>query len=580
MSEQGEYSNLESDGCPDFSKFDNRFQSFRGSTLARQVPPERLARAGFYFTGDADRVQCFSCNQTVENWHSGDTPVQRHKEVSPSCRFLVCSHPNSMKPNYITPLIYDEVAEDMQYRVSTGEVVDETLYPRIPHMKSEQVRLDTFSSWPSTAPVRPRDLAQAGFYYLGQADRVECFCCGNKLNNWENGDRPWEEHATHFPNCFFILGHDVGNVPLLDNSDEPMLEDQNVNQGRNMETFEGRLSSFAHVRHPVDHERLARAGFYSTVGQEDQVLCFCCGGGLKGWQPDEDPWEEHAKEYPGRCSFLLEEKGAAFVNSIQLKGIEQRSAVSMFDYLIQHKRSLDILLFSMKKTLIDDKCLSFQTLRSVTVSKKLFEFLRNKAFPVKTSINYVQFRFVASQVFLVQDFKLDLWFLIQSRFDNSSLDFSLKVLKFDANIMKFCKVILPHCPMDANKHCASLGFVKYVDNKSQRVLFETKLITDPCISLCIAAALLLFLCINPVITVLCISLFVQQTTPFLLDEDPMEKLMKLQREKQCKICMDRDICIVFIPCGHLVSCKQCSESLVKCPICCGAIAQKIKAYIG
>ncbi|XP_014825256.1 PREDICTED: E3 ubiquitin-protein ligase XIAP-like [Poecilia mexicana] len=401
MSEQGEYSNLESDGCPDFSKFDNRFQSFRGSTLARQVPPERLARAGFYFTGDADRVQCFSCNQTVENWHSGDTPVQRHKEVSPSCRFLVCSHPNSMKPNYITPLIYDEVAEDMQYRVSTGEVVDETLYPRIPHMKSEQVRLDTFSSWPSTAPVRPRDLAQAGFYYLGQADRVECFCCGNKLNNWENGDRPWEEHATHFPNCFFILGHDVGNVPLLDNSDEPMWEDQNVNQGRNMETFEGRLSSFAHVRHPVDHERLARAGFYST-GQEDQVLCFCCGGGLKGWQPDEDPWEEHAKEYPG-CSFLLEEKGAAFVNSIQLKGIEQRSAAS------SHQNG-----------------------------------------------------FSASEK----------------------------------------------------------------------------------------------------------------------DEDPMEKLMKLQREKQCKICMDRDICIVFIPCGHLVSCKQCSESLVKCPICCGAIAQKIKAYIG
>lgn len=296
MSEQGNYSNLESDGCPDFSKFDNRFQSFRGSTLAGQVPPERLARAGFYFTGNADRVQCFSCNQTVENWHSGDTPVQRHKEVnifigysknnlfccffclifdivaicfllvqvSPSCQFLVCCHPNSMKPNYITPLIYDEVAEDMQYRVSTGEVVDETLYPRIPHMKSEQARLDSFSSWPSNVLVRPRDLAQAGFYYLGQADRVECFCCGNKLNNWENGDRPWEEHTKHFPNCFFILGHDVGNAPLLDNADEPMWEDRNVNRGGNMETFEGRLSSFAHVRHPVDHERLARAGFYST----------------------------------------------------------------------------------------------------------------------------------------------------------------------------------------------------------------------------------------------------------------------------------------------------------------------------
>lgn len=66
---------------------------------------------------------------------------------------------------------------------------------------------------------------------------------------------------------------------------------------------------------------------------------------------------------------------------------------------------------------------------------------------------------------------------------------------------------------------------------------------------------------------------------FLPDEDPLEKLRKLQRERQCKICMDRDICIVFIPCAHLVSCKECSESLTKCPICCGAITQKIKTYI-
>lgn len=35
------------------------------------------------------------------------------------------------------------------------------------------------------------------------------------------------------------------------------------------------------------------------VGTQDMVLCFSCNGGLKGWQPEEDPWEEHAKHYPG-----------------------------------------------------------------------------------------------------------------------------------------------------------------------------------------------------------------------------------------------------------------------------------------
>ncbi|XP_047208646.1 E3 ubiquitin-protein ligase XIAP [Girardinichthys multiradiatus] len=398
---------LERDNHTDFSRLENRLDSFKGSTLAQQVPPERLARAGFYFTGNADRVQCFSCSKTVENWHSGDTPVQRHMEISPSCSFLTCCHRNSLNPSYGAPVVngsvYDEAAEDMQYRLSTGEIVDQTPYPRAPHMRSEQDRLQTFSLWPSRAPVRPRDLAQAGFYYLGLDDRVECFCCGGKLNDWEDGDSPWGEHTKYLGNCFFILGHDVGNVPLLDTAEEPMQagsSNQDVNEDGSMETFERRLSSFATVQHPISHERLARAGFYST-GLGDKVLCFRCGGGLKGWQPEEDPWAEHAKYYPG-CSFLLEEKGDEFVNSIQLRGPQQSSAAA------SHQNG-----------------------------------------------------FSASEK----------------------------------------------------------------------------------------------------------------------DEDPLEKLRKLQMEKQCKICMDRDISIVFLPCGHLVSCKQCSESLIKCPICCGAITQKIKTYI-
>lgn len=74
-------SDLEADHMADFSLMNSRLDSFRGSNLAQQVSAERLARAGFYFTGHADRVRCFSCQKTVENWCRGDTPVERHKEV-------------------------------------------------------------------------------------------------------------------------------------------------------------------------------------------------------------------------------------------------------------------------------------------------------------------------------------------------------------------------------------------------------------------------------------------------------------------------------------------------------------------
>jgi len=50
-----------------------------------------------------------------------------------------------------------------------------------------------------------------------------------------------------------------------------------------------------------------------------------------------------------------------------------------------------------------------------------------------------------------------------------------------------------------------------------------------------------------------------------------EQLRRLQEERTCKVCMDREVSIVFIPCGHLVVCKECAPSLRKCPICRGTI---------
>ncbi len=74
-------SNLEADCSDDFSQINSRLHSFHGSSLAQQVSAGSLARAGFYFTGPADRVCCFCCQKSVENWHRGDNPVERHKEV-------------------------------------------------------------------------------------------------------------------------------------------------------------------------------------------------------------------------------------------------------------------------------------------------------------------------------------------------------------------------------------------------------------------------------------------------------------------------------------------------------------------
>ena len=47
-------------------------------------------------------------------------------------------------------------------------------------------------------------LAQAGFYYIGPDDSVQCYQCSGKLNQWTHYDTPILEHAFYFPHCDFI----------------------------------------------------------------------------------------------------------------------------------------------------------------------------------------------------------------------------------------------------------------------------------------------------------------------------------------------------------------------------------------
>lgn len=57
----------------------------------------------------------------------------------------------------------------------------------------------------------------------------------------------------------------------------------------------------------------AEAGFFYT-GQDDKTICYYCGGGLKDWQEDDDPWVQHAKWFP-RCPFVIVNKGQDFVDA-------------------------------------------------------------------------------------------------------------------------------------------------------------------------------------------------------------------------------------------------------------------------
>uniref|UniRef100_A0A8C5UNI2 Baculoviral IAP repeat containing 2 n=1 Tax=Microcebus murinus TaxID=30608 RepID=A0A8C5UNI2_MICMU len=310
-------------------KYDFSCELYRMSTYSTfpagvPVSERSLARAGFYYTGVNDKVKCFCCGLMLDNWKQGDNPIEKHKQLYPSCSFiqnLVSSSMGSTSKNTspmrnsfaqsLSPTLEHSGSFSGSYSnlspnpLNFRAVEDFSPLRTNPYsyaMSTEEARFLTYHTWPLTF-LSPSDLARAGFYYIGPGDRVACFACGGKLSNWEPKDDAMSEHRRHFPNC-----------PFLENSLETLrFSISNLS----MQTHAARMRTFMCWPSivPVQPEQLASAGFY-YVGRNDDVKCFCCDGGLRCWESGDDPWVEHAKWFP-RCEFLIRMKGQGFVDEIQ-----------------------------------------------------------------------------------------------------------------------------------------------------------------------------------------------------------------------------------------------------------------------
>lgn len=230
-----------------------------------------LAETGLFYSGRSDEVHCYKCQCCISHWKEEDIPVERHKHAKPDCP-LVASYslpvlvtlPSSksglassaaIPQHYITsvqpePEPESSSATQQHYITSVQpepELDEKVIRPTLPQqivieksiehvpvscrkdpltfenmscselqfadMNSEAERLCTFANW-SYKHVLPEDLAKAGFFSLNIGDCVKCAFCDVVLKQWEAGDMPLEEHRKHKPNCRFVQGLYVGNIPI------------------------------------------------------------------------------------------------------------------------------------------------------------------------------------------------------------------------------------------------------------------------------------------------------------------------------------------------------------------------------
>ncbi|MDP0588581.1 MAG: RING-HC finger protein [Candidatus Endonucleobacter bathymodioli] len=207
--------------------------------------------------------------------------------------------------------------EQMQNTANSAErVTAENRAPaRYPEYATYQNRLNSYDNWPRQQTQNREGLAKAGYFYTGNTDVVRCFCCDLGLAEWDSADCPWREHARHATKCWF-LQQEKGSRYISEIKNK--WKEVYSPKSENFEHLQSRLDTFNGVwRADITQtpQMLADAGFYYT-GEEDTVRCHYCDGGLRYWEPNDIPWEQHA-EFFGYCKFLIKMQGRDYIESIK-----------------------------------------------------------------------------------------------------------------------------------------------------------------------------------------------------------------------------------------------------------------------
>ncbi|KAL1960835.1 hypothetical protein VTO42DRAFT_5818 [Malbranchea cinnamomea] len=159
-------------------------------------------------------------------------------------------------------------------------------------------------SWPYDRPS-PEDLAQAGFYFSPTAispDNAACFLCERALDGWEEDDDPIAEHLKHSSDCGWAIMMAIARS----SADPDEIEDPTSDR-----IVEARRATFVSWPHDGKRgwicktEKMVEAGWYFCPNEEseDFVSCAYCKLSLDGWEPKDDPFDEHYRRSP-ECSFF------------------------------------------------------------------------------------------------------------------------------------------------------------------------------------------------------------------------------------------------------------------------------------
>lgn len=535
---------VECDGGDKYDKLGSRLQSYRHWPSWAGVDPSDLARDGFYYTGIRDDVRCVGCDRMLRLWKPGEDVRERHKRNSPSCPFVRLNDRHRARMSESASQQFNCTTLSQS---TTAEVVNE--------MRWEEKRLKTFGRFPLSCSVQPSQFARSGFYFTGKGDSVQCFSCRIVLGRWEIGDEADGEHRRHSPFCPFLNGTDTTNVPLK------ARVTRNTPNCRssipNLHNEQNRLATFKNwpTTCLVSPNDLARAGLFS-VGKRDVVCCFHCQVRIGEWLPGDIPIEEHVKYSPD-CQFakaIFQRMQQQHLGALNAEATAEK--MKSYEERLQSFRNWSETAYISAESLAEAgfyHCGHGDRVRCFSCGGALKEWQEKdtawgehaKHFP---SCDFVQQHFRMNS----RDEPYRQPSPHAMPFNSLHKSASAKELDFirHATRMGYPRDLAIN--IIKQQDVRNLSFGVYLD-----ALIAAQQTTDSA-------------------TLLGKN---QVSTSFQSpDTDDLPGLKTVCESRLCKICMEEELTILFLPCAHILSCEKCASKTKECPVCRTLIERKIHSY--
>jgi len=620
--------------APDYKYERARLATFSSWPANAKVEAWKMARAGLLYTGEAEEVRCLWCGLVLTEWQFGDQVMARHRLASPQCPFVLqtsdnvpatsedtvtTSNNNNTEVSVSIPEDTDDVGlssprqprllhpashlppHDTEHQEDAGPTSPEG--PVEADYRSEAVRLASFSNW--TVPyIRPTDLARAGFYSLHNLDSCKCAFCDNCVGDWVEGDDPMTEHTHLFPLCPFVLGYEVGNIPLnsgehnpgdgVQSQDEtgmrwseqhrePNSAAENALPGEELgvmkhggplhpqyATLEARLRTFrewppALRQKPRD---LAEAGFY-YIGLSDQVKCFYCDGGLRNWQSEDEPWKEHARWFQ-KCVFVRLVKGDGYIaECLKERPPEGGEELSPGPRSVSEDEVRRAMSQAIVKQVLS---MGIDASRVKMAIKKRLENSGN-AFDTTESLISAAFSVQRNQERRSHNENLNPSGAMLGRLGESSG--SSGVLDMVSERWGEWGV------GQASQDRVSMETEDTEQSQSQEV--NISLDRSPASARLTPPTPEVSGCQNAPASVTSPERTEEMSPPAPVtsksNDDLESENARLKEQRTCKICMDKEVGVVFLPCGHLCCCVNCAPALKDCPVCRRSIQGTVRTFM-